>query len=79
MADEYFLVFWDQRGTGLSPREHKDVLTLAMYVTDLNTLLDRYSAGRPAFFRGLNLGADLTGSAGVYPPRLVRRGTIRKG
>lgn len=56
LTDEYFLVFWDQRGAGLSMRHEKDVLTLDVYTNDLNTLVDRYSPGRPVFLIGTSWG-----------------------
>src|SRR5687768_11171503 len=45
LADQYFLVFWDQRSSGLSQRHSGGELTIASYVNDLNTLVDRYAPG----------------------------------
>ena len=56
LADDYFLVFWDQRGSGLSERMAKGTLTIDRYVADLDALLDRYSAGRKAYLVGLSWG-----------------------
>jgi proline iminopeptidase len=52
LADEYFLVYWDQRGTGLSKRHDKDVLTIATYTNDLDSLVNRYSPGKPVLLIG---------------------------
>jgi proline iminopeptidase len=56
LVDDYFLVFWDQRGTGLSQRVGKEQLTLDRYDDDLNTLIDRYSPERPVFLIGESWG-----------------------
>src|SRR5512133_3029847 len=54
LAEHYFLVFWDQRGAGLSQRVGKEQLTLDIYLNDLNTLVDRYSPGRPVYLLGIS-------------------------
>lgn len=56
LADEYHLVYWDQRGAGLSTRHDRDVLTVDTYIDDLNTLVDRYSPGRPVILIGESWG-----------------------
>ena len=56
LADDYFLVFWDQRGAGLSRRHGKEKLTLAIYDDDLNAIVDRYSPSRPVFLVGESWG-----------------------
>ena len=56
LSDEFYLVFWDQRGSGLSKRHEKDVLTIDIFVNDLNTLIDRYSPGRPVYLIGESWG-----------------------
>lgn len=56
LADEFFLVYWDQRGAGLSMRHDKDVLTLEVYEEDLNELIGRYSPNRPVFLIGTSWG-----------------------
>ena len=56
LADDNFLVFWDQRGAGLSRREAKSKLTLATYAADLDAIIDRYSRGRPVFLVGQSWG-----------------------
>lgn len=56
LADDYFLVFWDQRGSGLSERVGRSTLTIAQYDADLDALIDRYSAGRSVFLVGESWG-----------------------
>lgn len=66
LTDQYFLVFWDQRGAGLSQRHGKEQLTLDIYDNDLNTLVDRYSPGRPVFLIGVSWG-------GMYATSYINR------
>jgi len=42
LQDEYFLVFYDQRGAGLSTRYDRDVMDFDMYVADLDAVVDYY-------------------------------------
>ncbi|HTJ21502.1 MAG TPA: alpha/beta hydrolase [Gemmatimonadaceae bacterium] len=75
LADEYFLVYWDQRGSGLSQRQNKGFLTTAIYVNDLNTLIDRYSPGRRVFLIGESWGGMFaTRYINQYPQRV--RGAV---
>ncbi len=80
LADEYFLVFWDQRGTGLSMRQDKGLLTTDVYVNDLNTLVDRYSPGRPVFLIGESWGGMFaTRYINQYPERVAGAVLIESG
>jgi len=56
LADEYFLVFWDQRGSGLSQRVGRRTLTIEQYVADLDALIDRYSPDAPVTLIGESWG-----------------------
>lgn len=42
LQDEYFCVFYDQRGAGLSPRYDKGEVTFDLYVEDLDAIIDYY-------------------------------------
>ncbi len=80
LADEYFLVYWDQRGAGLSTRHNSDVLTVDVYVNDLNTLVDRYSPGRPVFLIGESWGGMFaTRYINDYPERVAGAVLIEPG
>jgi proline iminopeptidase len=80
LADEYFLVFWDQRGSGLSMRHNRDVLTTDVYVNDLNTLVDRYAPGRPVFLIGESWGGMFaTRYINQYPERVAGAVLIEPG
>ena len=56
LADDHFLIFWDQRGTGLSRRHNRDVLTIERYTADLDSLIARYSPSRPVVLVGHSWG-----------------------
>ncbi|HSD31713.1 MAG TPA: alpha/beta hydrolase [Gemmatimonadales bacterium] len=80
LADDYFLVFWDQRGSGLSQRHDRDVLTLDVYVDDLNTLVDRYSPGRPVILIGVSWGGMFaTRYINQHPERVAGAVLIEPG
>lgn len=80
LADEYFLVYWDQRGSGLSQRQNKEFLTTAIYVNDLNTLIDRYSPGRRVFLIGESWGGMFaTRYINQYPQRVAGAVLIEPG
>jgi len=80
LADEYFLVYWDQRGAGLSERHDRDMLTLAAYRDDLATLVDRYSPGRPVFLIGESWGGMFaTLYINQYPQRVAGAVLIEPG
>ena len=64
LSDDYFLVFWDQRGTGLSKRHNHSEVSIATYVSDLDSLIERFSPGRPAFIVGHSWG-------GMYATRYI--------
>lgn len=80
LADEYFLVFWDQRGSGLSQRHNKHVLTIDSYVNDLNTLVNRYSPGQPVLLIGESWGGMFaTRYINQYPQRVAGAVLIEPG
>jgi len=57
--DGYRVVFWDQRGAGLSRRHAYDSYTFAGYLEDLRLVIDHYTthAGQPVVFIGHSFGA----------------------
>ena len=80
LADDYFLVYWDQRGAGLSERVAKSELTIETYVNDLNTIVNRYSAGRPVFLIGESWGGMFaTRYINEYPQRVAGAVLIEPG
>jgi proline iminopeptidase len=73
LSDEFFVVLYDQRGTGLSPRVDDDELTLDSYLADLDALVERYSAGRRVNLIGHSWGGMLVSSyLGLHPEKVGR-------
>ncbi len=71
LSDEFFVVFYDQRGTGLSPRVGDDQLNLESYLADLDSLVDRFSAGRKVNLVGHSWGGKLVSSyVGRHPEKV---------
>ena len=58
-ANGYRVVFWDQRGAGLSQRFDKSYYTFAGYLEDLRLVIEHYTvtAGQPFVFIGHSWGA----------------------
>ncbi|HMN07717.1 MAG TPA: alpha/beta hydrolase [Gemmatimonadaceae bacterium] len=80
LADEYFLVFWDQRGAGLSKRHAKELLTLDVYLDDLDALVNRFSPGRPVYLVGASWGGMYaTQYINSYPARVKGAVLIEPG
>lgn len=80
LAEDYLLVFWDQRGAGLSQRVGKDQLNIDAYLDDLNTLADRYSPGRPVYLLGISWGGMYaTAYINKYPARVAGAVLIESG
>ncbi len=57
-GDGYRVVFWDQRGAGLSERLDGDTYSMAQYLADLRAVVDAMTApGQPYVFIGHSWGA----------------------
>lgn len=56
LEDAHLVVFWDQRGAGLSQRHDPEDVTLAAYDADLDAVVDRFSPGRPVVLVGHSWG-----------------------
>lgn len=59
LADEYFVVFYDQRGTGLSPRVTAEKFTLQIMLSDLHDIIEYYAKGRKVNLIGHSWGGML--------------------
>lgn len=67
LADDYFLVFWDQRGCGLSQRHDRSELTLEKYAEDLEQLVEYFAPnGKPVILIGHSWG-------GAYAAQYMNR------
>lgn len=56
LADAFFVVLWDQRGTGLSERVPDAELTGPVYLADLDFVGERFSPDRPFHLVGHSWG-----------------------
>jgi proline iminopeptidase len=80
LADEYFLVYWDQRGAGLSQRHDRNVLTIDQYTRDLEALVNRFSPGRPVYLIGVSWGGMFaTRYINEHPERVAGAVLIEPG
>lgn len=72
LADDHFLVFWDQRGSGLSQRHSKPDITLAAYQEDLRQIIQHYSPNAPVLLIGHSWGGMYATMFINEYPELVR-------
>ena len=71
LADEFYVVFFDQRGTGLSPRVDPNGISLESAISDLNAIVEKYGRGRPVNLVGHSWGAMLASAyIGRYPEKV---------
>lgn len=59
LADDYQVVFYDQRSTGLSPRVDPAELTAQSSIDDLDRIVEHYSPEQPVYLIGHSWGAML--------------------
>jgi proline iminopeptidase len=70
LADQYYVIFYDQRGSGLSAREPDAKLTLAHHLADLDAIITHYGGGQ-AHLIGHSWGAMLaTAYTAAHPERV---------
>ena len=80
LSSHYKVVFYDQRGTGLSPRVDSSQLTLEQNIIDLNDVIDHYSNKKPVKIIGHSWGAMLAISyLGQYPEKVSHAVAIEPG
>jgi len=71
LSDEYFVVFYDQRGTGLSPRVDPSELSLESSISDLDAIVDHNSKGSRVRLIGHSWGAMLSSAyIGRHPEKV---------
>ncbi|HET9385482.1 MAG TPA: alpha/beta hydrolase [Gemmatimonadales bacterium] len=80
LADEYFLVYWDQRGSGLSRRHDKDLLTIDVFMSDFDSIVNRYSPGRPVLLIGESWGGMYaTNYINLHPQKVAGAVLVEPG
>lgn len=80
LAQSHYLVFYDQRGTGLSPRVDKASLTLESSLYDLHLILNHYRDQGPVKLIGHSWGAMLVlGYLGRHPENVSHAVVVEPG
>ena len=59
LSDEFYVVFFDQRGAGLSPRVDAEQITIESAIADLDSIVDHFGAGKPVNLVAHSWGAML--------------------
>ncbi|UNY98546.1 alpha/beta hydrolase [Zhouia spongiae] len=71
--DGYFVVFYDQRGSGLSQRHHKNTYSIRLMIDDVHAVIEHYrtSPNQKVFLFGHSWGAMLAaGYINLHPDRI---------
>ena len=80
LANTNFVVFYDQRGAGLSERVPAEELTIPRYLAELDSVIDKYSPDRPVTLLGHSWGAMLaTAYLGTAPEKVARAILLEPG
>lgn len=80
LSDRYRVVFYDQRGAGLSERVADAALTLDDHVAELDALAKAHSPDRPVALVGHSWGAILAAAhLGLHPDRVSAAVLIEPG
>ena len=73
LSDEYKVVFYDQRGTGLSPRVGEGEITMEKYLDDLDKFVEHYGKNGKAILVGHSWGAMLASAyTSMYPDKVEK-------
>lgn len=71
LADAYQVVFYDQRGSGLSPRVPAQQISVQSFIDDLDAVVKHYGHGQPVHLLGHSWGAMLASAyTGAYPSKV---------
>jgi proline iminopeptidase len=80
LSDRYFVVFYDQRMSGLSSRETDKEIVVRTFMDDLNFFVDHYANGRKVNIVGHSWGAMLaSGYVGQYPEKVSKVVLVEPG
>jgi proline iminopeptidase len=72
LVADHRLVFWDQRGTGLSRRHPRTEISMEAYLADLEALVDAVSPARPVILVGHSWGGAYAAWYTARHPERVR-------
>jgi len=76
LSDTYFVVFYDQRGAGLSERLPAEELNLDSYLNELDAIVEFYGKGEPVYIIGHSWGAMLLSAFLGYAPEKVEKAVM---
>ncbi|MEZ4515737.1 MAG: alpha/beta hydrolase [Chloroflexota bacterium] len=76
LADAYYVVFYDQRGAGLSERVPAEMLALPSYLEELDAVVDQYGQGQPVSLIGHSWGGMLLSAYLGYAPEKVEKAVL---
>jgi proline iminopeptidase len=76
LSDEYYVVFYDQRGAGLSERVPAEQLNIEGYLKELDAIVDLYGSGEPVNIIGHSWGAMLLSAYLGYAPENVEKAVL---
>lgn len=80
LSDRFQVVFFDQRGAGLSERVPQADMTYQGALQDLDAMIERFGGGRPVTLVGHSWGAMLAaGYLGTHPDKVERAVLIEPG
>ena len=80
LSDDFHLVFYDQRMTGLSSRKFDGPLDLESYFDDLDAFVDHFGNGRKVILLGHSWGAMMaSGYIGMHPEKVEKIVMIEPG
>lgn len=80
LSNKYFVVFYDQRMTGLSSRISDREITVQSYYDDLNSLIDHHYNGKPVHLVGHSWGAMMaSGYIAIHPEKVGKIILIEPG
>jgi proline iminopeptidase len=72
LAGDYQVVFYDQRGTGLSPRVPAETISVQSFIDDLDAFVEAFGQGRPVHLVGHSWGAMLASAyTGRHPYKVA--------
>lgn len=73
LADTYHVVFYDQRGSGLTERVPAEEITMDTYLADLDAFVDTFSPDKPVYVIGHSWGGMLaTAYIAAYPEKVEK-------
>jgi len=80
LSQNYRVIFYDQRGSGLSPRVDRKSLTLEQSLDDLNSIIEHFSNGRKVKLIGHSWGGMLIiAYLAKYPEKVSQAVVVEPG